>query len=162
VAPESPAVIARLAAEVRRDLSDLERLAGQAAYGQERLATPADFLVVYGVAKVLHDFYLACERLLGHVAAELGGLPVEGAGWHRQLLDDATLEIPNVRPAVLSEAAARLLDPFLRFRHRFRTLYAFDLEAEPLRELLSRLPAAHTAVRQDVERFLAFLDRLLA
>jgi hypothetical protein len=117
VAPESPAVIARLAAEVRRDLSDLERLAGQAAYGQERLATPADFLVVYGVAKVLHDFYLACERLL---------------------------------------------DPFLRFRHRFRTLYAFDLEAEPLRELLSRLPAAHTAVRQDVERFLAFLDRLLA
>ncbi|MSP61830.1 MAG: hypothetical protein EXR72_16150 [Myxococcales bacterium] len=157
---DGAAAFARLAAEVRHDLQDLDRLVAQAVEGAGRLGGPTpDTFVVYGVSKVVHDFYLATERLLSRVATPFGGLPNPGPGWHRQLLEGAVLDLPTLRPPLLSDRAARQLDEFLRFRHRFRTLYAFDIEAEPLQRLITKLPDAHAALRQDVERFLGFAAR---
>lgn len=156
------AILAHLAAEVRRDLEDLERLAGHAEEGVRRLAQPnPDVFVVFGVGKVLHDFYAAAERLMLRVEGHFGGVPGEGPGWHRQLLEGATLDVPRVRPPLLQAGTAKKLDEFLRFRHRFRTLYAFDLEPEPMGTLLAKIPAAHAALAADVGRFLGFLERLV-
>jgi hypothetical protein len=42
-------------------------------------------------------------------------------------------EIPEARPAVLSAETVALLDDFLAFRHRIRSIYAFNLNAERLK-----------------------------
>ncbi|MGB9887889.1 MAG: hypothetical protein ACPLRW_12990, partial [Moorellales bacterium] len=43
--------------------------------------------------------------------------------WHKQLLNRMTLEVPEVRPPVISKDLARTLDEYLRFRHVFRNVY---------------------------------------
>ena len=161
MASDPPAVVARLAAEIRRDVEDIARLVAHAIEGRRRLAdAESDTFVLFGVGKVLHDFYAGTERLMSRVAAHFGGLPGEHGAWHRQLLDDMTLDIPRVRPALLARESARRLDDFLRFRHRFRSLYAFDIEVAPVAALLDKVPTTWVEVEADIARFLAFLDAL--
>lgn len=64
-----------------------------------------------------------------------------------------TLDVPTLRPAVLDRATAAALDPFLAFRHRFRNLYEFDLERQPMLGLLSRGPEAWRRFDADLETF---------
>ena len=52
-------------------------------------------------ASMFHDFYNGAERIFLRVAAELGGVP-RGEQWHRQLLQDMTLDLDDLRPAVLA------------------------------------------------------------
>jgi hypothetical protein len=69
-----------------------------------------------------------------------------------------TLELPKIRPPVVTKDTPHLLGEFLRFRHLFRSVYGFELEWPRLQALLEKLPSAWTALRRDVGRFLAFLD----
>jgi hypothetical protein len=109
-----------------------------------------------------HDFYTGCERIFERIAPELNGGLTQGAACHRDLLRAMTLELPGVRPPVLTPAAARALGEYLRFRHLVRNGYGFELEWARLEPLLRGLPAVFTAVRADLERFLAFLDAATA
>jgi hypothetical protein len=70
-----------------------------------------------------------------------------------------TLDIDAVRPPVLGRETARALDPYLAFRHRFRNIYVFDLEREPMRVLLVGGKDAWKAFDADVR---AFIERLRA
>jgi hypothetical protein len=72
-----------------------------------------------------------------------------------------TLEIP-VRPRVLEQETARLLDEFLRFRHLFRSVYGFELGWVRLRPLLERTPLVWAALGRDLQGFLVFLDEAAA
>lgn len=62
-----------------------------------------------------------------------------------------------MRPAVISTKTEALLDDFLAFRHRIRSLYAFHLDPERLKLLLNRLPEALSQVKQDLENFCRLL-----
>ena len=54
--------------------------------------------------------------------------------WHRDLLDRMTLEIPEIRPALLTDPSlAERIDELRRFRHLFRNLYKTRLSAPKLR-----------------------------
>jgi hypothetical protein len=69
-----------------------------------------------------------------------------------------TLDIPTLRPAVLTRATAAAMDPFLAFRHRFRNPYVFVLERAPL---LARLARGDDAWRQfdaDLDTFSKTLE----
>ena len=107
----------------------------------------------------LETFYTGNERILARVATTLGDLP-SGQAWHRTLLEDATLDIPKVRPRILSLAAARGLEAYLAFRHRFRNLYLFELDIEPLRRLVEGATTTWTTARVDVVSFVGWLDGL--
>ncbi|MCA9950527.1 MAG: hypothetical protein KDE48_12835, partial [Anaerolineales bacterium] len=88
----------------------------------------------------LHSFYSGVERIFEWIARQIdGGLP-EGSSWHRELLQQMTLDIPNVRPSVIQPSTAKLLDEFLGFRHVVRSLYSWELEPAKVERLLSMLP----------------------
>lgn len=53
-----------------------------------------------------------------------GNIP-SGHNWHQELLQQMHMEISDLRPAVLSAEAMKMLDEFLRFRHVVRNIYAF-------------------------------------
>jgi hypothetical protein len=148
----------RLAAQLRSDLEDLARLGGDASAAIGALAAPAPRkLEIYGAGKIVHDVYTGIERAFLRIASALGGVPA-GSAWHRTLLEDMALEIREVRPAVIRAATRDALTPYLRFRHLFRNLYAFNLQAEGLLKLLRDVAPMMAALRNDVEGFLAFLD----
>jgi len=69
-----------------------------------------------------------------------------------------TQEVSEARPAVLSNETAALLDDFLAFRHLIRNLYAFNLDAERLKQLFDQLPNAFSQARKDLETFCKLLE----
>jgi hypothetical protein len=142
-----------LLAELADERARVAKLVSQFDHAVRMLEDPdADSLIVYGAAALLESFYTGMERAMTRIVATLGGQP-SGPSWHRALLTSMTLDIPELRPAVLTRATAAALDPFLAFRHRFRNLYVFDLEREPMLALLGRGSAAWALFDADFDAF---------
>ena len=57
------------------------------------------------------------------------------------------------RPAVLRDSTQQELQPFLRFRHLVRNLYADELRPEPIILLLDDLPPLWQDLALDLEVF---------
>ncbi len=143
----------RLASEIKVELAALRRLL------DELSNAPAgrDVFSLRGRASILHDVYTAVERVFVRVAEELNGGVPKGDSWHRQLLLDMTLEVAGVRPAVISPVLADKLSELLRFRHVFRNVYGFVLEAKRLELLESECPRVVDGFVTEVEGFLAWM-----
>ncbi|MBN2358144.1 MAG: hypothetical protein JXR83_01740 [Deltaproteobacteria bacterium] len=158
MAPDKP-TLRRVAAGIRDDMANVSRiLAVIDGCGPRFAARAPDPIELHGVAGYLHDFYCAVENALARVVPVLNGAIPAGAAWHRELLQVVILDLPGVRPPVLSRGAARGLDEFMRFRHRYRQMYAYDLEWQPVAALVAGARQAWEPVRFDLEKFLAFLD----
>jgi len=150
--------IERLIAEIENELVYLERIKAQVEEAHSRFGdTEPDGFGIQGVALVLHDFYNAAENIFKRVASELGeGLP-QGGEWHAILLRSMTLRVPTLRPPVIRDETASLLDEFRRFRHRVRHAYGFTLRWSTLRGPLAEFDEAYQMLVTDVRQFVAFL-----
>ena len=143
----------RLAAEIDHELQRLDEL-------RDELATAPrddDTFTLRARGSMLHDFYCGVERILVRIAEELNGGVPQGEQWHRQIVTDMTLVIPDVRPAVIDAALAEELGDFLRFRHVFRNVYGSLLQAERMRPLEERLPGVLAAFRRHIRTFLEWM-----
>ena len=143
----------RLAAEIASELASLTLLEEQSTGAPQG----DDTFSLRARGSILHDFYSGIERVFVRIAEELNGGVPQGEQWHRQLVKDMSLEIPEVRPAVIDEELARSLGDFRRFRHVFRNVYGFALEDQRMRPLEARLPAVLAAFRRQVGEFLAWI-----
>jgi hypothetical protein len=153
-----------IAARIRQELSDLElvvRRAERASAATRSSETDQD-LFVDSAALNLHDFYTGLERLFQHIATSIDGSMSEGREWHRDLLNQMSLELPQVRPQVLSAGAVGSLKDYLGFRHIVRHLYAIELEPERVNSLVSRLSTVFAQVRSELDEFTKFLEQLEA
>lgn len=111
------------------------------------------------VAVALHHAYGAVEAALARVARALEGSLPQGADWHQQLLHTMTLEIPSVRPRVLSPETAADLRKLLAFRHFFRHAYAVAWDADQLATLREVALAVGEPLSRDLAALDAFLER---
>ena len=91
------------------------------------------------------------------IARELNGGVPRGEQWHRDLIDDMALKIPDVRPAVVDKGLANVLREYLRFRHVFRNVYGGVLETARMASLEERLPETLEAFRQCTEGFVCWM-----
>jgi hypothetical protein len=94
------------------------------------------------------QFYSACEAALVRVLRGVDGGISASATWHQQVLEDATLAVSGLRPALIGQDTQRGLTTLLGFRHFLRHAYAVDLDP---RRLLAR--------SQDVATVAACLER---
>lgn len=106
---------------------------------------------------ILHGFYNGTERMFEWIARQIDGALPEGPSWHRELLQQMTLDIPGVRPPVLQRSTAKLLEEYLGFRHVVRYLYSWELEPAKVQRLIELLPQTVTATEADLEAFGHFL-----
>lgn len=112
------------------------------------------------VGATLDDFYLAAENIFKSIAVELdGGLPA-GDQWHKQLLESMALEISGIRPPVLMGDTVAQLDELRRFRHLFRNIYGFALNAGRVAELAQKVPNISRLLKNDIEKFFARMQDL--
>ena len=70
------------------------------------------------------------------------------------------LDLPGLRPAVISEETFELLADFLDFRHRFRNIYGFELDEQKLEALEAKFSAALEKLKTEVNTFLNFLNTI--
>jgi hypothetical protein len=157
MADRSATVLRRVAAELRAELSQIDRTVVELELALQGVSN--ERVKLYAAAALLDTFYTGVEKAFRRIAAELGGVP-EGPGWHRTLLEDMGFDIPKVRPSVLRPETTRALARFLAFRHRFRNLYLFDLEPEPVASLVGDLPRTWNDARADLEGFVGTIERL--
>lgn len=68
-------------------------------------------------------------------------------------------EIPNLRPAVISQKTLQFLDEYRGFRHVVRNVYAYNFETAKLRKLVAGLPAVLAHGRSELLAFAEFLEQ---
>jgi len=70
------------------------------------------------------------------------------------------LELPNTRPAFLTQEAYIVLDELRSFRHVFRNLYGRPIDIERLMLLQRKIPRAASLFKEAVALYEVFLGRL--
>jgi hypothetical protein len=151
-----------LAQRIRSEVLDLER-AVEAVYRHWKRAgtEPEDQdAFLNSVALNLHGFYNGVERVMELIAVDLDGATLGGVAWHAELLRQVQLEIPTLRPAVISEETRSLLDEYRRFRHRVRNIYAANLNSSQLERLVSQLATTWNTLKAELSAFAEYLDTL--
>jgi hypothetical protein len=151
-----------LAGRIRSELIELERLvsrAERAMEGARRLPQDMDFYVD-SAALNLHDVYAGLERLFRQIASTVDGDVPASPDWHRDLLQQMGLDLPKLRPPVLSVDAIHALDEYLRFRHVVRNVYSFQLDSGRIGRLVSLLRPAFERAKDELLAFAGFLERI--
>lgn len=146
----------------RQEVADIETVATrmERAMTAFRQGSADDDLFLDAAALNLHDFCAGLERIFRRIGGEIDGNVPAGADEHRDLLQQMTVAVPGLRPAVLSTASARSLDDELRFRHVVRNIYAFQLDPERVDQLTGHLPRVFAAARAELLHFADVLDDL--
>ncbi len=152
------AAIARLRGEMADDRAAMARRRADLDEALRRLRLePADAAALALEAWALHGWYTALESLLERVARQLDAEVPAGERWHRELLAQATVEVPGVRPAVLPRTTRHALEELLAMRHFLRHAYGTDLDGRRLAAQAERLRDASPAVEEALDSFDQFL-----
>ena len=150
--------IYRVVSEIEEELGNIERLLSE--LNEHQKDEPRNSFYLRAVGSIFHDFYCGVERIFERIAEELnGGIP-EGENWHIQLLKDMTLQIEEVRPAVISKELVAELKGYLEFRHRFRKIYGFELEWDKMKGLKETMPGVAERFKREIQDFIEFMKKL--
>lgn len=151
-----------LASRIRHDLVEIERVVQRverAIQATGSNATDRD-LLFDSAALSLHDFYSGLERVFEQIAAVVDQSVPSAHDWHRELLRQMEVEVPGLRPQVISSDTAAAIDEYRRFRHVVRNVYAFDFDPERIEALATRLKPAFAVAKGDLSAFAAYLENV--
>lgn len=147
-------IVHRLSAALQKEMDKLRELLAEAS------SYSVDTVHPRIIGSLLHDFYTGLERAFQKICKEIEGEMTEGRGWHKALLENMSLEIPEVRPRVITEELANDLDDYLRFRHLFRGIYGFELDVERMRPLFDNLGMIFSEIEAQLQTFLNTLTQI--
>jgi hypothetical protein len=111
------------------------------------------------LSQALTNYYTCLETLFLRISTFFEN-SLEEAAWHQSLLDRMGIEVPDVRPRVVSQEAEGALRELLKFRHFCRYYFEMDYDWDKLRLVLGKFHQAREVVRADLGRFDAFLSDL--
>jgi archaellum component FlaC len=148
------------AKRISDELSQIETIVSHVKRDWNEFVRTGDDAYLKAVAYDLHGFYTGLEHIFESVADTIDDQVPEGGSWHKALLDQMGEEIEGVRPALLSNETRQLLDEFMRFRHRVRNIYSFNLIPERVKNLVEKLPGAYEKAKRDLSAFAQFLEQV--
>ncbi|MCX7667855.1 MAG: hypothetical protein N2Z84_02870 [Atribacterota bacterium] len=125
----------------------------------ERKGTGTEEETVY-LGYLLHNLYCALEDLFREIAKTFENTVEEDPlRFHRQLLKRMSLEVPRIRPRVLTPESYEILDELRGFRHIFRHSYAYSLSPEKVLHLKEKIGTHWNTVEQDLLKWKEFLEK---
>ncbi len=113
------------------------------------------------LAYYLHNLYSAVEDLFEEVASTFENRVEDTSAYHRELLQRMSIEVPTIRPRLLSAPSTALLDELRAFRHVFRHTYSYSLDPDRIANLREKVLAGWETVEEDMARFEEFLKEQL-
>ena len=160
--PLDRSALRNLAAILRGDLEAIERLSALLErFGGALDLSTRDSDHVWAAAMALHHLYNALEHSFERIARTCDEWVADQARWHRDLLSRMFLDLPGVRPAVLSSALRGTLEELLAFRHFVRHAYDAALEPRQIALVISFWRDRHADLKQQMETFIGFLERAI-
>lgn len=151
-----------LRAQLEEDFSFVKECARRHSDMASRASTSHDEeMATLAVAYLLHNLYTAIESYFLRVAKHFENA-LDDSSWHRELINRMKIDVPGLRPAVITAELEEPLDELRRFRHLFRNLYKSQLKPARVQEVselagsvVEQLAACHA-------RFAGWLDELIS
>ena len=150
--------IRTLIAEIKNEVKDLEKLFSDIVeLEKEHSFDDLTEFELRGFSTFLHDYYTGLEKIFIKIANDLNGWAPTGARWHIRLLEQMTIAVDKIRPAIISNEVFHFVRDLLSFRHLFRNIYGFQLEEEKVVDLLEKLKNYHFRIIVDIDGFVKYL-----
>lgn len=152
-----------LLARMREDWRIAETVHARSLEALERVNSEgADNVTVGAVAVYLQNVYSAIEQILSRIATEIDGAQPSGSEWHRDLLDQMAIDVPDVRPPLLDKTLSADLDLLRRFRHVVRHAYADAFDWNEMQDTLRAEKRIMDRIPDALNRFEGFLHGTIA
>lgn len=149
-----------LSAVLRQKLIDLRRLVERIEVLLHKSDRTKDDDYIDGIALHLQGFYTTVEQIFEAIVSAFGeGIP-SGASWHQNLLLQMSVQIADVRPAVITQETRQRLDEYRSFRHVARNVYTLNLHPSRIRELVGTLRDCYEAIAFDLGQFCDFIEAI--
>jgi predicted nucleotidyltransferase len=147
-----------LIGQINEELKELNTLIQSNERLIEKINITQDEDYLGTVALNLHSFYSGVERIFKQIAQVIDNSVPEQADWHRQLLRQMMISIPDIRPKVISSQTKTMLDEYCSFRHVVRNIYSINLKGERVRELAKDLSQCYHFLEEDLQKFIAIIN----
>lgn len=147
-----------LASRILSEISALGVVVARVESAWKAAATNNDELYYDSVALNIHSFYSGLERVFEKISSAVDGSLPQGINWHQELLNQMALEIPNVRPAVISEKTREHLEPYRGFRHVVRNVYTYHIIPEKMKPLARSIRPVFKQVEKELTAFSRFIQ----
>lgn len=108
---------------------------------------------------LLHNLYCALEDLFLEIMRTFENRVEDPGKYHREILKRMVIEVPKIRPRILSKESHQMLDELRGFRHIFRHSYSYSLSPEKIRNLKQSLLAEWDRIEKDLSAFEGFLQK---
>lgn len=148
---------AALAAVLQRDL---DAIAALELHGNRLAKPPLAREQLDSLGFTLHNIYNALENSFAQISLTFENHVKDESKWHRELLEKMFLDVPPVRPPVLSPGCRSLLADLLGFRHLFRHAYEFTLDEQKTLTLWRRWNEEGDLVKESLRAFASELKKL--
>jgi hypothetical protein len=147
-----------LAARILTELKEISKLVCRIEQGWKKAKKGEDDFYLDSVALNLHGFYSGLERIFEKIAASVDGSVPEGANWHKELLNQMSMEITGIRPAVISSDLKQKLEEYRGFRHVVRNVYTYHLSPEKIEPLVDKVQEIIANLEKEISAFSKFLQ----
>jgi hypothetical protein len=114
-------------------------------------------LYLDSVALSLHDFYNGLERIFERIAVNVDEFKPGSINWHQEILKQMAIEIPNIRPAVISKDLKENLDEYRAFRHIVRNIYSHNFRTDKMKSLIENIDKLFNELENSIQIFCEFL-----
>ena len=151
----------KLIVRIADERSKIERTVRKIREGLQKLETaPTEDLedLTALLALRLADFYSGLEGIFNRIARDIDmNVPI-GEKSHKSLLQQMA-EVRPVRSPVISEQTLVGLDRILKFRHRFRNIYAFELKPKKVLKNAKRVSEVFDNLSTELDVFIEWLKK---
>ncbi len=121
-----------------------------------------DELISRAMGTYLGNYYNGAEKIFLLIARKIDGDIPSGTEWHKELLEQMMLNLPNKRPPVITSKTYELLIELRGFRHVFRNIYGADLNHNNLIDNLKSLSKLSESLNKDINFFLEQMEKLIS
>lgn len=140
----------KLSHRIVLELRDVEQAVKRVQVAWQEYDSSGNDLYLDSVALNLHSVYNGLERLFQGIATTLDNQLPSGDGWHKALLEQMASDVPEVRPAVISDTTFVSLDNYCRFRHVVRNVYSYRLDPEQIKPLVENVGETFSQTQQEL------------
>ena len=143
---------------IQQELQEMVQIINQTEQFLSQLDKPLESTLknalISAIALNLHSFYTGAERIFEAIAKQIDGSVTTGQNWHRQLLEQMSVEIPELRPALISDDTRAIFDELRRFRHVVRSVYAYQLDGDRVLDIAQRGFDRFSIFTSEIQHFL--------
>ncbi len=114
----------------------------------------------YLFALKVQQMYTAIEDMFKQIAKAFENHIDALSSYHKELLIRVNMDIPKIRPKVISNETLLLLDKVRSFPHFVRHAYDCELDEQELRLIQNRLREQFVLFSRDLNLFQKYVDEL--